>query len=88
MEPICKKFGEWKNNGKLVSYIQHDNALENKVLIKITNDLQWRLSIITEYTGKGMSQRNQLAELGCTDVIGKAKAMMIQASLLKEIKYK
>ena len=40
VEPMCKKFSKWKNNGKLVMYIKHYNALENKVLIKIPNDLQ------------------------------------------------
>ena len=54
MELMCKKFSKWKNNGKLVSYISHDNAPENKVLFKIANHSQWRLGIIAEYTGKGM----------------------------------
>ena len=52
VEPMCKKFSEWKNNGKLVTYIRH-NALENKVLIKIANDLQLKIGITAEYTGKG-----------------------------------
>ena len=81
MEPMCKKCSKWKNNGKLVSHIRHDDALENKVLIKIANDLQWRLSIITEYTGKGMPQWNQLAELGFADIAGKTRAMLVQANL-------
>ena len=38
VEPTCKKFSKWKNNEKLVMYIRHGNSLENKVLIKITND--------------------------------------------------
>ena len=62
------------------------DALENKVLIKIANDFQLKLGIITEYTGKGMPQRNQLAKLEFVNVVGKAKAMMEQASLLEEIK--
>ena len=55
VEPMCKKFSKWKSNGKLVAYIRHNNAPENKVWTKIANDLQWRLGITTEYTGKGMS---------------------------------
>ena len=62
--------------------------MQNKVLIKVTNDLQWRLGIITEYTGKDMPHRNQLARLGFVDVPGKARAMMLQANLPEEIKYK
>ena len=77
-----------KNNGKLVSYFWHDNAPEDKALIKITNDSQWRLGIIAECTGKGKSHRNHLAELGFADIIGKARAMMVQANLPEEIKYK
>ena len=72
----------------MVSYIWYDNALDNKVLIKIANDFQWRLGVIAEYAGKGMSQRNQLAELGFTDIAGKARAMMVQANLPEEIKCK
>ena len=88
MEPMCKKFSEWKNNGKQVMYIRYDNAPENKVLIKITNNSQWKIDITTEYTGKGMPQRNQLAKLGFSDITGNARAMMVQANLLEAIKYK
>ena len=41
-----------------------------------------------EYTGEGMPQRNQIAKLGFADITGKARAMMVQANLLEEIKYK
>ena len=77
LELTCKKFSEWKNNGKLVSYTRHDNAQKNKILIKIANDSQWRLGITSEYTGKGAPQRNQLPKLGFADVAGKARAMMV-----------
>ena len=30
MEQTCKKFNEWKNNGKPVMYIIHDNVLEKR----------------------------------------------------------
>ena len=43
---------------------------------------------MAEYTGKGMPQRNQLAELGFADVAGKARAIMVQANLPEEIQYK
>ena len=39
-----------------------------------------------EYIGKCMPQKNQLAKLGFADVTGKARAMMVQANLPKEIK--
>ena len=41
-----------------------------------------------EYTGEGTSWENQLTELGFTDLAGKARAMMVQANLPKEVKYK
>ena len=44
------------------------------------------MSITTEYTGKGVPQSNQLAKLGYTDIAGKARAMMVQANFLEEIK--
>ena len=43
---------------------------------------------MVEYTDKGKPQRNQLAELGFVDVTGIASAMMVQANLPEEIKYK
>ena len=57
-------------------------------MIKIASDSQWKVSIIVEYSGKGKSQRNQPAELGFADVAGKARAIMLQANLPEEIKYK
>ena len=57
-------------------------------MIKIANDLQWKLGITAEYTGKGTPQMNQLPELWFTDIAGKARAIMVQANLLEEIKYK
>ena len=88
VKPTCKKFSNWKNNGKLVTYIRHDSAPENKVLMKIANDLQWKLGITAECTGKGTPQMNQNANLRFTDIAGKARAMMVQANLPEEIKYK
>ena len=88
VEPMCKKFSKWKNNRKPISYNRLNNAPENKVLMKITNDLQWKLGIITKYTSKGMPQRNQLSKLGFADVTGKERAIMVVANLPKEIKYK
>ena len=41
-----------------------------------------------EYIGKGTLQRNQLSELGFANIAGKVRAMMIQANLPEEIKYK
>ena len=80
VKPMCKKFSRWQNNGKLVSHIRHNNALENKVLIKIPNDSQLRLSLIVKYTGKGMPQRNQVDKLGFAGVADKARAMMVHAN--------
>ena len=47
-------------------YVRHDNALENKALIKVANDLQWKLGVTK--IGKGTPQRNQLVELGCVKI--------------------
>ena len=68
-----------------ITYIRHNNEREHKVWIKIANGLQWKLGVTTEYTGKGMSQRNQIAEQGFKDITG---AMMVQANLPEEIRYK
>ena len=57
-------------------------------MIKITNDSQWRLGVIAEYTCKCMPQRNQVAELGFADVEGKARDMIVKTCLPEEIWYK
>ena len=44
VEPTCKKFSEWKNNGKMVVYIRHNHVRDNKVSRKIANDLHWKLA--------------------------------------------
>ena len=67
VEPKIKKFGKWKIYGKPVMYIRLNNALENKVLIKIANDSQCKLGITMEHTRKGMPKRNYLTESGFTD---------------------
>ena len=69
-------------------YIRHNNAPENKVFIKITNDLDWKLGITMEYTGKNMPQQKQLMELGFGDTADKAQAMILQANVPEKIKYK
>ena len=71
VEPTCKKFSKWNNSGKQVTYIRYDNAPENKVLIKIADDLQRKLGVTMEYTSKVMPQKNQLTELGFADITGK-----------------
>ena len=88
VEPMCNKFSKWKNNGKLMTYVRHNNAWENKVLRKIANDSQWKLGIAVKCTGKGTPQRNQLAKLGFAYIASKARAMIVEANLLEEIKYK
>ena len=61
VELMCKKFSKWKNDEKTISYIRHNNSLENKVLIKIAKDSQWKLGIIMVYTGKSYDGTGKLA---------------------------
>ena len=83
-KPMCKTFSEWESYEKLVAYIRHDKVPENKVLLKLANDSQLKLGIIMENTGKGMPQRSYLTK----DTADKARAMIIQANMPEEIKYK
>ena len=69
-------------------YIRHKHVQEDKVLVKIANDLQWKLSVTMEYNGKGTPKRNQLAKLRLSDIAGKARAIMVQANMPEEIKFK
>ena len=57
-------------------------------MIKIANDFQWKLGITAGYTGKSTLHKNKFGELGFVDIAGKARAMMVQSTLSKEIKSK
>ena len=69
-------------------HIRHDNAPEKKILMKITDDSQWKQHITAEKTRKGMPQQNQFTKLGFADIVGKTRAMMVHTNLLEEFEYK
>ena len=75
-------------SGKITGNQYHTLSMTMHHRTMFWQNLQWKLSIITEYTGKGMPKRNQLVKLGFADVKGKARAVMVQANLPEEIKYK
>ena len=55
-------------------------------MIKVANDLQWRLDVIVKYTGNGMPQRNWIAKLGLTDVTGKTRAVQVSVIAQENLK--
>ena len=78
-------------NNDSVKLVFHSKIMTKKGIIfwiKIANDSQWKLGVITECIGKGMLHKNQLTKLGFVDISGKVRTMMVQANLPKEIKYK
>ena len=64
MELMCKNLASG-----LIMDIGYDTAgtiMHQRIkFLKFMNDLQWKLSVIMEYSGKDIPQRSQLAKLGC-----------------------
>ena len=54
-------------------YMRHDKAPKNRGLIKIENDLEWKLGVAIECTRKGVPPRNPLAKVGFAVIAGKAR---------------
>ena len=88
VEPTCAQLNKWKLAGKPIKYIRCDNAGENKTLQKRCDSSDWKLGIDFEYMARDTPQQNHLAELGFTVIANRGHAMMNQANVLKETRYK
>jgi hypothetical protein len=88
IEPTCEQFHKWEQRDIPVKQVRCDNAGENIKLEKRCASADWKLGINFEYTGKATPQRNHLAELAFTVLLGRARAMMQLANVPKETKYR
>ena len=73
--------------GNEVKRIRLDNSGENSRSLQIECDKQ-NLDVIFEFTAPGTPQKNSVAERKTPTLMGRARAMMIQAGLNKQEKRK
>jgi hypothetical protein len=87
-EPTCELFQRWKDVGREVRYLRMDNAGENKLLQSRSENADWKFRIQPEYTASYTPQQNHLAELGFAILSNRGRAMMAQANVPLEVRYK
>ena len=56
--------------------------------MKIGNGSELKHGINVENTRKGMPQQNHLVELGFDDIVRKVRAMLVQANVPEDVKFK
>ena len=86
--PTCERFLRWKQAGVPVANVRCDNAGENIALETKANSNEWQLNVRMEYTGAATPQRNSLVEVGFATLMGRSRALMYQANVPQEIRYK
>gem|GEM_PF-6951265 len=88
VEPTCELFYKWKEKGMPVKIVRMDGAGENIKLKKRTDSADWKLSIDYEITARNTPQQNHLAEIAFTIIGNRGRALMHQANVPEEIRYK
>lgn len=88
VEPTCATLNKWKQDGHGAKFIRLDDAGENKLLQKRADGKDWKLNVKFEFTGRNTPQRNHLAELGFASLANKGRAMMVDANVPLETRYK
>jgi len=86
VEPTCELFQKLKDKGMPVKIVRCDNGGENLKLEERCNNVDWKLSVKFEYTGRATSQRNHLAELTIFHIGSRGRAIMKAANLPENAK--
>ena len=81
VEPTCKRFKLWKQNGKPVKILRMDNAGENKLLETTANNENWQLNVTVEYTAAHTPQQNSICEVAIATIAKRGRALMIAAQV-------
>jgi hypothetical protein len=68
IEPTCKQFKKWDQNGHNVDVVEMVNGRENLKLKKRAQSNNWKLGIKFEKTAHDTPQQNRLAEIDITVV--------------------
>jgi hypothetical protein len=82
VEPTCKIFNQWENEGHKVEYIHCDEGGENIALQKRLKSLSWKMQPKFKFTGRNTPQRNHLAEISFYILPNKVRAVLENARVI------
>jgi hypothetical protein len=85
-ETLCEKFSKDRGNGMPVKYVRCDNAGENTKFKERANSVEWQLNI--DFAPRATPQHNSLAETGFATLLKKARALMADANVPLELRYR
>jgi hypothetical protein len=88
VKPTCTQFHCWKLNGKAVTHVRMDGAVENKTLKTRSDSSDWKLNLKYEITARNTPQQNHMVELGFATLANCRGAMTTQANVPLIIRYK
>ena len=88
VNPTCELFNKHKVQGRPIKIVRCDSGGENIKLEKVVNGETWKLGIEFEYTGKQTPQRNAVVERGFATLGGRGRALMYQANVTEDVRYR
>ena len=88
VEPTCQLIDKWKQEGNEVKKIRCDNGGENIGLKSELSGSKWKLNPDFEFTARDTPQQNSRVEVGIYTIARRGIAMMINANVPKELRYK
>ena len=88
IEPTCVQLSKWKRSGKIVTHLRLDNAGENVKLKERCESSDWKLDIKFEFTARDTPQQNSLAEVSFATIANRGRALMWQANIPYEIRFR
>ena len=88
IEPTCKLFTKWKQEGNEVEKVRCDNGKENMKLQFSLAIASWKLNPGFDYAARGAPQQNIRVEAGSYTVAKRGIVMMIQENNQHVLRYK
>jgi hypothetical protein len=88
IDATCEQIFKFKQENKLVKYIQCDDADKNQGLKTRLQSFKWKIPIKFEFTGRNIPQRNHLAEVALAMIASRGRAITSAAVIPKELRQK
>jgi hypothetical protein len=83
VEPTVTKLNHMSTGPK---FLRMDNAGENKLLADRNRHSDWKLPIVVEWTARDTPQQNSPVEVAFSTLSGRARAMLNDANIPKELR--
>jgi hypothetical protein len=85
IDATCEEIFNFKQENKIVKYIQCDYTGQNQGLKSRLQSANWKMPIKFEFTGHDTPQRNHLAKEGLAKIASRGRAIMSAAAIPKEL---